>query len=611
MKSIINYPFKVFATGFIVLVFFSLLLFLVRSLCESSLSVRQRDDAQAIIREPSGLVPEEFENNPNVVKHSLVSAHAINDPLSLGIFDYFQSRIPGGRRSDVYFFGSKDDCMYFDKKSGLIVHHYLDLQVMPDKRPVPRWVQAYIGPEGVAEKRDKNLGRFIEPIIDRGWIYRANEPRELIVYDKKLGRFFRIDFSKKTITKGPELGKDFPNHKLIQIGRLNKSRSFLSLGWEPPKITKSDEDAEHLKYPGSQVPIIPTQPRRQAGPYLPVLDESGRIDLLDKVSLEFVKSFSFSNGAGRLSNPETIIGSRGYARPKDLLDYDVLPLFLTTHFFGEGPESKKVFFGDPSVPINPSPTRIEKKYLGMFVASLSRDGSGLALNAYNVEGREVTKPEAVVQKEGTRTVSHRSSRVVYFRPSWASAFTVGKYLVENLHPPILSLASYYTAYSFEAVAGHRGLFFLPNSFIAMRGRMDYGNFMERLLSAFWFMSPSIIFSIWLATRVSKNAVIVGLSDNVRLYWIIGTLALGLVAYITYRLTRPKIILVTCLNCGKMRRPDMDRCHRCKSDWLVPELIPPAWRVLDGAEHVEQIGGAEEDSMVGVQNAEDTVEDGTE
>jgi uncharacterized paraquat-inducible protein A len=99
------------------------------------------------------------------------------------------------------------------------------------------------------------------------------------------------------------------------------------------------------------------------------------------------------------------------------------------------------------------------------------------------------------------------------------------------------------------------------------------------MSALWWISPSIILAIWLAYRVSKNAVVVGLSENARHYWIIGTLAFGLAAYITYRLTRPRITLVTCLNCGKMRRPDMAKCHRCKSDWHVPELAPPAWRVL--------------------------------
>ena len=584
MKSIINYPVKVFATGFIVLVFLGLLLSQIRSSCESSLSVRKPDDNLTIRREPSGLVPDEFENDPNVVKHSRVSAQSFTrGRLSLGIFDYFHARIPGGRRSNVYFFESDTDYMYFDKKAGLIVHHYLDLQVMPDKRTAGKWVRVYVGPEGVSETRDKNLGRFIEPIIDRSWIYRLRIPksRELIVYDRKLRRFFKIDFSKGTITKGPELVKNILHHyKPIQIGRLYKSRSLLSLGWEPPKIKSSDEDITRIGMRGAPKPIIPTDRARQSGPYLLVLDKSGRIDLLDRESLEFVRRTPKLPGtAGRLFDPETYIGPRGSARPCDLLDYDVLPLFLTTHFYEGNPESKKVFFGEPSVPVDPSPSKIERKYLGMFVASLSRNGSGLALTAYDEKGREITRPEAVVREEGPRTVSYRSSRAVYSKPSWTSAFTIGKYLVEELHPPILSLASYYTAYSFEAAAGHRALFLLPNSFIAMQGRNRYGNFVERFFEALGWILPSIIFSVWLATRVTKDAVVVGLSENARLYWIIGTLAFGLTAYITYRLTRPKITLVTCQNCGKLRRPDMPRCHRCGSKWDVPELTPPTWRVL--------------------------------
>jgi hypothetical protein len=222
----------------------------------------------------------------------------------------------------------------------------------------------------------------------------------------------------------------------------------------------------------------------------------------------------------------------------------------------------------------------------------------------NEEGREIIKPHSVSHEKGPRTISSRSIKAVYFRPSWESVFTIGKYLVEELHPPVLSLASFYTAHSFEAASGHRALFLLPNSFIARWGRNKYQNFAERFLVALWWITPSIIFSIWLAMRINKNAVLVGLSRNARLYWMIGTLGFGLAAYITYRLTRPKITLVTCQNCGKMRRPDMDRCHRCKSAWLVPELTPPAWRVLDGAGLVEKIERTNEVSIVDARDAED-------
>ncbi len=59
----------------------------------------------------------------------------------------------------------------------------------------------------------------------------------------------------------------------------------------------------------------------------------------------------------------------------------------------------------------------------------------------------------------------------------------------------------------------------------------------------------------------------------------GTLAFGLVAYITYRLTRPDLSLVTCANCGRLRRVDQGQCHRCNAQWEVPELTAPAWRVV--------------------------------
>ncbi|MHC4534228.1 MAG: hypothetical protein ACYS6K_09760 [Planctomycetota bacterium] len=608
MKSLINYPVKVFATGFIVLVLLSLPLFYIRFICEMSILVGMTDEVRSVSFNPSGLVPDEYENDPNVVIHSQVTADMSveTQPLSLGIFDYFQARTSGGRLSNVYFFGSKDDCLYFDKKSGLIVNHYHDLQVMPDKRTAPKWVRVYVGSEGIAQTRDKTLGRFIEPIIDRSWIYRVNrESSELIVYDKKLRRFYKIDFNKETVTKGPEIGKENQHYEPIQIGLFRKPG--LGMNWSPPQIKKSEDDKKEAGYRGDLKPVITNAHGREAGPYLLVLDKSGRINLLDKESLKFVQVAGRPALAGRLPRPETYFGTRGgMARPQDLLGYEVGPLALTTLYF-ENPEHKKEYFGEPYLDtVTLSPSKIERKYLGMFAAGLSRNGAALTLSVFDENGREIKSAGSrFTKQEGNRPSSYPSSKWVYFEPAWASTYTIGKYLTENLHPPILSLGSYFTASAFEAGAGHRGLFLLPNSFIAMQGRNHRGNFVERFFEAFSWIFPSIIFSIWLATRVSKNAVVVGLSDNARLYWVIGTLGFGLAAYITYRLTRPKITLVTCQNCGKMRRPDMAKCHRCKSEWLVPELTPPAWRVLDGTEQkaeqaervdessIEDAGGAEE------------------
>jgi hypothetical protein len=587
----LNYPVKVFATGFVVLTLLSIPLFWFRFACETSLAVRMPYDAKRVSIRPSGLVPPELENDPNVVRHSEVYARMRpKPPLSLGIFDYFIARFPGGRRSNIYFFNG--NCMYFDKKSRQIVHLYTEKQTMPDKTTLRKEVQLYVGPEGVSETRDKTLGRFIDPIIDNGWIenrwldIRWKKLRDLILYDKKLRCFFKIDFNQRAVIKGPKVGKDFPAHKPIQIGQLSKTTFEWSyLRWTPPRIRVPDKDPNKTGNSRAELkPIIPTGYERDAGPYLLVLDETGRIDLLDKETLEFVTGTpEFPATAGRLPGPETYFGSKGAVKPRDLLNYQVWPLALTTHFF-ENPEEVVVTFGDPSYFFKRSPVRVDRKYLGMFAAGLSRDGTAMALTVFDENGklikREDTEAMVYIQDSvGSRPRNKPSSKSVFFGRPWSPVLTIGKFLIENLHPPILSVASYFTASAFEAASGHRALFFLPNSFIAMKGREYRENFAERFMSALGLILPSIILAILLAWRVGKNAAVVGLSENARHYWIIGTLAFGLAAYITYRLTRPRITLVTCLNCGKMRRPDMAKCHRCKSDWHVPELAPPAWRVL--------------------------------
>ncbi|MCH7559492.1 MAG: hypothetical protein IIB56_18850 [Planctomycetes bacterium] len=553
MKSLIkglalNYPVKVFVTGFIVLVLLSLLLFWIRFACEAWLFEIMPRGARSVSISPSGLVPPELENDPNVVSHSSVHTDIhTKAPLFLGGFDYFIARIQGGRRSNVYFFHSDENYMYFDKELSQIFYHYIEKQKRPDGTTSLKDVELYIGPEGVSETADKTLGRFIDPVIS-GIYWGPEKLRELILYDKKLRCFFKIYFNKRTVIKGPKLKKGDP-HKPIRIGRLMSKNYPLFLpylDWRPPKIRVPDKDPNKTDLRTELRPIIQTGYERDAGPYLLVLDETGRIDLLDKETLKFVRRPpEFSGVAGRLPGPKNYFGSRSLVTPRDLLGYHVQPLALTTYFF-ENPEEVVVTFGDPFYSPERSPARIDRKYLGMFTASLSRDGTALALAVFDEKGKMIADDHTKLPKyEGLRIPSVRSryvrsNKAVFFEAPWASTLTIGKFSAENLHPPILSVASYFTASAFEAASGHRALFFLPNSFIAMKGRDYRGNFAERFFSALWWILPSIILAILLAWRVGKNAAVVGLSENARHYWIIGTLGFGLAAYITYRLTRPKI-----------------------------------------------------------------------
>jgi len=360
------------------------------------------------------------------------------------------------------------------------------------------------------------------------------------------------------VVKGPQLPKD-DAHKPVDIGILWKGFPYVSLRWLPPRVSPSEEDIEKGYYLANKLtPIVERD--YGAGQYLLVLDESGRIDLLDRETLEFAGT------AGYLPAPRTLFPSKEAVSPKDLLAYEVLPLALKT----------------------------DHKYRGMFAVSVCREGTALALAVFDEKGVRIKTEHTKLRKyRGLSTTYVDSSKAAFFEAPWAPVSTMGIYLAENLHPPLLSLVSYFTADSIEAAAGHRALFVLPNSFVAMNGRDVTENAGARFSFALLLILPSIILAILLTWRVYIDATIVGLSENARLCWMIGTIAFGLTAYITYRLTRPEITLVTCQNCGRLRRPDMARCHRCGSKWYVPELTPPAWRVLSRSEQVYEGLPAEE------------------
>jgi len=412
---------------------------------------------------------------------------------------------------------------------------------MPDGTLIKRKIQLYVGPEGVSEIPDNKLGRFTSVVAH---LFESG-PIPLILYDKNLRCFFTINLMERKVTKGPQLSEDDPRRP-IDIGTLSKNPDILDLCWMPPNIKTSQNNPAKTLYrsSGFNIPIRETDPDYRPDKYLLVLDESGRIDLLDKETLEF------AGPAGRLPAPETLFPSDTNITTDDLLAYRVLPMAL----------------------------KEDHKYRGLFAATVSREGTALALDVFDEKGNCIDSE--ITRIRGGRRGGTPSSRIVLFGFPWAPAMTIGKFLLENLQPPIFSVASYFTASSFEAGSGHRALFLLHNSFIAMKGRDVSGNIAERFLIAILLILPSIILGILLAVRIVRDANVFGFSKNIRVFWMIATVAFGLAGYITYRLTRPKVTLVTCANCGKPRRPDMDKCHRCGSKWDVPELIPPAWRVLD-------------------------------
>ena len=343
---------KIIAAGFIVLTLISIPMFWCRLISETVLDEIMPGRAREITIMPSGLIPYDIENDSNAnFIHSQITASGRFDPVkALGIPDYFLDRHPGGRLSSVIRHNYEDErnnnVYYFDHTSGLIVYRGTQVRRLPDKTTELEHSNYYIGPDGISEKPGEELGRFIDPITH--WAQ--------LIFDRKLRRFFSVDFNKMKVTKGSEIPTDDKRNP-VQIQYLEKNAdndlSRLYINIQPPgrMITVPDEkDPNRTK---QQMKYM-IQMATWTSPYALVLDESGRIDLLDKETLRF------AGPAGHLVLPVSLYQDHRiqYTTPKDLSGYKIESVAI-------GKDSKAL------------------EYRGICVATMSREGSAMALAVFD------------------------------------------------------------------------------------------------------------------------------------------------------------------------------------------------------------------------------------
>jgi len=547
------------ATGFTVLVLLAIPLYFGRNICDGLLMTKMEVNANV---NPSGLLSPEIENDPNVLKHSMASSEVHLDYWrrcivrhlfgkhwyklfhnftvgqylleNTGIIQYFESLERGNRfayspssyRPPIYL-------IHIDEKRGQFIYRRTKTDRWDD-RFTWQWkevVEIYVGPKGMSGTPDSTIGQFVSPIVynrfnSQRW--RSLSPPLYIVYDRNPRCFFSIDFKNKTVRKGSEVLDS--SVQPVNDGLLPQTELFLLVKFYLPT----------MKTNKARLPIDVLKD----SVYLTIFDVSGRIYLLD------LRTLTLLGPAGHLPRPRTPFGWAS-SKPRNLLDYDVDIISLIPS--GQRPVSKNTRVG----------------FIGLVAGSLSRQGMWTSVSVFDKDGKEIETAD---------------SKSTFFDTPGGPVLTIAKYIFESLHPPVLTLASYFTAYSFEARSSHRALFLMPNSFVAMA--RDYeGNIFYTILIVLLLMLPGIVFACLLAWRIGRDAAVLGLSNNARRLWLLGTLVFGLPAYITYRLARPKVMQVTCANCGKLRRPDMDTCHHCGSKWDVPEIKPPGWRVIDRAQEI--------------------------
>ena len=547
---------NVLATGAIVLVLTLTGLFWARSLCRLSRANLTPPSVREVTICPSYLFSSENSQDANLVTPSAVTATASTEtPLvaGLGVAQYVLSRLPMGPLSPdshIYYWESEPDeeRIYYDPVMGQMVHAGTLTERKPDGTDAITYFTHYAGPEGVGLTPDEKLGRFVDPVVDRLAFY------PWVVYDRGPGRFFLIDWRKREVRKGPDRSEG-STLSPVQIGLVRKNPHSLRIDLEPPSY----------RDPGGRTSAEPTYTSGSGlsvGP-LPVLDASGRIGLLDLDTLELAW------GQMRLVAPASLSCPERGARPKDVAAYFVEPFFEYSRVGGGG-----------------------WVYGGTAVATLSSDATTVRLEVIDANGMHVdtevtTLPQYIEGKHGDILPGKAvpSAEAAYLHLPGALATTIARFTVENLHPPALMLLSYFTGPRAEATAGSRSLFFPPDSFVARKARGGRPS-PDRALIVLLLMAPGLLLAVWLADRVGRDATRIGLPKNVRKACVVGTFLFGLPAYITYCLAKPRIALVTCANCGLGRRPDMERCHQCGSVWTVPELIPPAWRVVGQPEQPE-------------------------
>jgi hypothetical protein len=562
-----NIP-NILAVGIVVSVLMLTVLFWARSLCGTVRRNRlfQAVPAVKVVLPPS--LARKSENDPNrIVHHVVVARSSTNAALAagLGVAQYMESRLPMGPASYVYNWErgpDKEECFYYDLALGQIVYHGTKQRTGPDGKQILVPFTCYAGPEGVAlSTPEEKLGRFVDPVVDRLAL------RPSLVYDRGSARFFAIDWAGQKVRKGPELPEDGPHHP-IQIGLIEKNSESLRVMETPMVYRQRPDHTLESDIPSRQADRFTADlilgPMFMTHQTL-VLDASGCIDLLDIDTLGIVR------GKMRLPAPAGLYPQSGMVAAKDVAAYSASPISVRSSGAG-GPWT----------------------YAGCAVAALARDATAVKLEVFDPNGRIIASGETIVPQYGEtdigvipRRTSTSSPEAAYFRLPGAYGLTLAQFALESLHPPVLQFLTYFAAPHFEATAGYRSLFLLPDSFLAMKARATEDRPIEGFCASMAFMIPALILVLLLAWRVDRDGSRLGLSKKTRTAWVAGTVIFGLPAYLTYYLTRPKATLVTCANCGVGRRPDQEKCHHCGSPWVVPELTPPAWRVLGAPEQAEE------------------------
>jgi hypothetical protein len=435
--------------------------------------------------------------------------------------------------------------VYVDNKVQVIYDPGLKKLVQFD--PAGAKKMLYAGPAGVSERPDDAVGSFEEPLANA-----ANDPGTVVVFDKGSKCFYAVDFEKGMVRKSEPVEIEPVQVGVIFKGAFYDTRPALDLFFEgpyrhgDPNITSTRKGKVTAEKENGLYPVDSNIVTKTTVDPLLVLDRTGKVYRLDRSTLK--------------------LQIAGVLACKDFKDsaYLTLPQ-MAYHYTASAIVQKSK---DPVTGVE------NEKYLGLATASVDRYLNKISVAVFDANGKSVSAWSEATWAEMKTEVD--TSEVLM-------------YCVDALNAPVLNTMTFLFGSRFEASA-QKSLFTFSNSVLGQVGdntRWDgdiskfSGNWALYLLVCFVFISPSIIISGVLVYFVRRNAKYTGLSRREIKYWTAGTFMFGACAFITYWITKPAAGLVTCGNCGQLRRTDFDECNVCKASWEKAQKASPGWRVVSG------------------------------
>jgi hypothetical protein len=503
------------------------------------------------ICDPTGFWDSEKSREPNaVISPGFLQCTKNYIPQGyLGLFHSdFAAQLKTACRSEIYSLDTNKnerEAFIYDYTSKKLVINYIAKS--GNQQTIK--VLGYVGPKGFSATSNIELGTFENPLFAKSIRSDSDKPT-FFIYDNGKKRFYRVELCLDTIkvVEGPCI--NLLDWTPIQLDIVNPSTNF-NLDWDSPKkLTKvlptskrnhPDESSfeENTRYiPLKNAPHMNRWPRN----FL-VLHQNGIIDCIDGDTLQF------RNHAAKL--PSLGFYENNASRPQDMAAFDAFGLY------------------DPN-----------ERCLGTAVAALSRDNITMALDFYNAQGGLVQSNITKIYNRSKMTPEIASGYTVVVNARNGHLYLVVRYLLENLQPPLLRLLDMPAASWMEPDERYSTFFVHPNSLIGLM-KFEYDRF------GFWIqlvflMLPSLAIGIWLGFKARQKAASLGYDQLSRDAWFITVLAFGIPAYITFKLLVPKERMVTCANCGNLRRVEFETCQSCKRDWQKTRDLTtaPDWSVRD-------------------------------